>query len=145
MKPRVVLDTNIIVSAALDLREGVDATAPSFCVRMALSAVIDLTLSKALFAEYENVLLRPKFRFSEQVVRQFLRNVRTVARFITPKLLPENAVSDPGDLHVLATAVSGKADFLVTGNRKHFPNSYGKVIVVAPSEFVDIVVGMKLL
>jgi predicted nucleic acid-binding protein len=53
--------------------------------------------------------------------------------------VPMDAVTDPKDRHVLATATAGQADFLVTGNLKHFPRRYEGTGVLSPAEFVEMV------
>ena len=75
MSIRVVLDTNIIVSAALDTQKYlVPHGRPSLCLALALTGDIKLVASEVLLAEYEEVLLRPRFRLPRQRVRDFLRS-----------------------------------------------------------------------
>jgi predicted nucleic acid-binding protein len=53
---RVVLDTNVIVSAVLDKRQ---RGRPSLCLRYALTERVELVVSLPLLAEYRQVLLYP--------------------------------------------------------------------------------------
>lgn len=136
---RVVFDTNVIVSAALASQKGLVAQGrPSLCLQLALAGLVQLTLSTELVTEYEAVLLRPKFAFPRATVRDFLAEIRRSATIIKPaEDLSSELVSDPHDLPILATAVAGTADYLVTGNVKHFPSNYRGVSIVKPRTFLE--------
>jgi uncharacterized protein len=43
---------------------------------------------------------------------------------------------DDSDNRLLECADAADADFLVTGNQKHFPKLFGKTRVVAPRDFL---------
>lgn len=47
---------------------------------------------------------------------------------------------DPDDNHFLECAEAAGADYLVTGNKKHFPSSYKNARVVDAREFLDLIV-----
>jgi predicted nucleic acid-binding protein len=54
-------------------------------------------------------------------------------------LIEKIELPDAGDRHILAAAIHGKADFLVTANIKHFPQKYlasFSIQVVHPDNFV---------
>ena len=71
MTPRVVYDTNVVVSAALKA-----GSIPASLVTLALDRRVRLCLSPVIFAEYEAVLKRPKFAFDPHTVEAFLRDLR---------------------------------------------------------------------
>jgi predicted nucleic acid-binding protein len=50
---------------------------------------------------------------------------------VYPKLV------DPSDEKFIACALAAKADFLITGNTKHFPQSFRSVAIVTPRTFCD--------
>lgn len=130
MISRVVLDTNIIVSAALytDRR-------PALLVRLVLSGAATLIASEYILQEYNDVLHRPRFSLHSKQVSSFVRLLRVNAEIVKPVEIPDGIVSDPSDGPILGTARAGKADFLVTGNSKHFPQKYGQVDIVTANEF----------
>lgn len=66
MTPRVVYDTNVVVSATLKA-----GSIPASLVTLALDRRVRLCLSPIIFAEYEVVLKRPKFAFDAYVVDAF--------------------------------------------------------------------------
>jgi len=134
---RVVLDTNIIVSAALDTQAHlVPHGRPSLCVVLALSGVVTLVASPELLAEYAAVLARPRFKLPPQLVRDYLASIRARTTIAAPAPIPVGLVTDPNDTHVLACAIGGRADFLVTGNVRDFPAHYRRTRIVRPAEFV---------
>jgi putative PIN family toxin of toxin-antitoxin system len=136
MTPRVVLDTNVVVSAVLDQRS---LGRPSLCVRLVLAGRLKLIVSDELLAEYQEVLTRPEFDLDPKQVREFLSKLAAGAESVRPDDLPEDAVKDPRDLSVLATATAGAADYLVTGNRKDFPATYRDIVILKPAEFLEAV------
>jgi predicted nucleic acid-binding protein len=50
------------------------------------------------------------------------------------------ACSDPDDDIFLECAYAALADYLVTGNLKHFPPSWASTLVVTPRSFLDLLV-----
>lgn len=48
------------------------------------------------------------------------------------------ACSDPGDDIFLECAHAACADYLVTGNRKHFPSSWATPLIVTPRRFLEL-------
>jgi putative PIN family toxin of toxin-antitoxin system len=70
---RVVLDTNVLVSAMLT-RQGLEAAV----IELVTGAQITPYLSAAILAEYWEVLRRPKFPFDQQTVRHFLSPLQTI-------------------------------------------------------------------
>lgn len=110
---RAVLDTNIVVSALLF--EG-----PARAARAAWQDRRRMTLlvSKALLAEYIRVLHYPKFRLTPPEIKDLIEE--DVLPLITPVRVtrtPRVVRADPSDNHVLACAVAGRADAIVTGDR----------------------------
>src|ERR1700733_445867 len=78
--------------------------------------------SREILEEYSEVLLRPRFGFSAKDVAALLDLLRGCGNLLDPP--PNAGVSpDPGDDKFIACAGAAKADFLVTGNKRHFPQS----------------------
>jgi uncharacterized protein len=134
MTPRVVYDTNVVVSATLKA-----GSIPASLVSLALDRRVRLCLSPIIFAEYEAVLKRPKFAFDAYVVDAFLRDLRRVAIMVFPTQHVHVAPHEP-DNRFLECAKAAQAQYLVTGNKRHFPfSAFGKTHIVSPSEFARIV------
>ena len=127
---RVVLDTNIIVSACLR-PEG----APATIVELALLGTFTVYLSPNVLGEYREVLARPKFSRQIERITVLLEGIEEVAVVVMPDRRIEIS-PDEEDNRLLECAEAAEADFLVTGNRKHFPESFGATRVVAPRDFL---------
>ena len=129
---RVVLDTNVVVSAHLT-EEGLEATV----LLLALSGKVKLCVSEPILAEYDGVLSRKKFSLDPHRVTRALEKIRAVGRRVRPKRTL-TACPDPEDNRFLECAEAGGADYLITGNKRHFPTRWGKAKVVNAREFLEI-------
>lgn len=130
---KAVYDTNVIVSALLT-SEGI----PAVLLDLAMQHEITLFLSEEILQEYEGVLLRPKFGFSEKLVRRFTRLLKTKSKVVKSRHLGFH-LNDPGDDKFLACALTGKVNYLVTGNTRHFPiPSYKGIQIMSPREFWEV-------
>lgn len=76
---RVVLDTNIIVSALLQ-----PLGPPTEVFLMVLASKIQICLSGSIYAEYEEVIRRPRFRLAEETVVATLETIRARAYWVRP-------------------------------------------------------------
>ncbi len=132
---RVVLDTNIIVSALLQ-----PLGIPAQVFVLALSGVFQLCVSGSLYAEYEEVLSRPKFHLSEETITTALRAIREKGMWVRPTE-SVRACSDLADDMFLECAAAANAQYLVTGNLKHFPTAWAGTRVVTARWLLDIVSG----
>ena len=129
----VVIDTNVLISALLSKHSD------SSTVQV-LNAVFDGTIipvfNDEILAEYDNVLHRPKFKFSDTNIQLLLDTIKTYGVF-AKQLITNEILPDPKDL-VFYEVVMAKQDenaYLVTGNSKHFPK---KPFIVTPNELLDI-------
>jgi len=128
---RVVLDTNVVVSAHLN-SEGYERGV----LDLALSGKLRMFVSEAILREYESVLRRPKFRLKPRSVSHSLLLLRAAARVVAP-YGQINAARDPGDNRFLECAEAAKADYLVTGNKRHFPRQWRQTLIVNARELLE--------
>jgi len=128
---RVVLDTNVVVSAHLN-SEGYERSV----LDLALSGKLKTFVSGTILREYESVLGRPKFRLRPRDVSRSLRLLRSAARLVTP-YRELSVARDPGDNRFLECAEAAKADYLVTGNKRHFPRRWRQTLVVNARELLE--------
>lgn len=129
---KVILDTNIVVSGVLKPN-----SLPDLCLRLGLNKEVQLVFSEEVFAEYSAVLNRPRFNLSSQLIQKTLAELKLVSQVIEPKERLALA-SDPKDNQFLEVALAAKADFLITGNRRHFPAFCSFVEIVTPAEFINL-------
>jgi uncharacterized protein len=113
----VVLDTNIVVSALLT-PQGPPGRVFSMALRNQSS--IQLCVSAEVFAEYEEVLNRPKFNFTISAIEAALGSFREKGFWVKPTG-KVSICDDPDDDIFLECAEAAAADYLVTGNPRHFP------------------------
>ena len=114
---------------------------PAAVLRALLTEHVTLCFDERIVSEYRDVLTRAKFSFDRALVDELLDFFESAG---SPALAAPLAVDlpDPWDQMFIEVAVSSGADFLVTGNLKHFPEKAREgVKVVSPREFLDVLVG----
>ena len=103
-----------------------------------------LVLSRYVIQETAAVLARPKVRagraYTPEEVARYCRDLLAVAELVGELPDIDAVPNDPKDNPVVATAVAGKADYLVTGDRAHLLplDEYRGVRMVSPREFLDL-------
>ena len=109
--PRAVIDTNVFIRALLK------SPSAYSILEALLTAKFQLVIAEPLLAELAEVFSRPKFRRVIDVIaaRELLALIVERAEVVEPALNPP-ACRDPDDEIVLAIAIAGKADFIVTGD-----------------------------
>lgn len=133
-KIRVVLDTNVVVSAHLNA-EGYER----HVLDLVLARKLQLFVSQPILEEYEGVLRRPKFAIQPRQIARSLRMLRAASRVV--RLVRELDITrDAADNRFLECADAAKADYLVTGNKRHFPRQWRQTLVVNAREFLEWVV-----
>ena len=132
---RVVLDTNIIVSALLQ-----PLGPPAQVFVRAIGGSIQLCISGSVYAEYEEVISRPRLQRSEEIVAAALYAIRAKGFWVRPTEAIR-ACSDPDDDIFLECAHAAQANYLVTGNLKHFPTSWSGTQIVTARRLLDAISG----
>jgi putative PIN family toxin of toxin-antitoxin system len=131
--PSVVLDTNILVSANIN-----PLGLEQFVYSLALQQSLWPFVSEPILLEYETVLSRPKFRFPHEKVAESINQIRKNSTLIVPTSTLSIS-SDERDNRFLECAESSGADYLVTGNRRHFPDAWKTTRIVSARELVESV------
>jgi putative PIN family toxin of toxin-antitoxin system len=129
---RLVIDTNVLVSAAIK-PAGLQRTV----FLIAISNPARLYVSHSILEEYSEVLARPELRIRKGLRLQLLQLIKNRAHTVVPTRQLE-ATTDPADNIFVECADASRADYLVTGNQKHFPRFWKKTKVVTPREFVSL-------
>jgi putative PIN family toxin of toxin-antitoxin system len=129
---RVVLDTNVVVSALLN-PQGLPARA--FLATISGRAA-SLCLSADIYSEYEEVIRRPKFNRSPDLIEQTLHAIRKNARWVKPSETVRTC-SDPDDDIFLECCQAARAHYLVTGNVQDFPSEWAGTRIVTARRFLD--------
>jgi len=115
MKPRIVIDTNVVVSA-LKSRHG----AANRLLHLIGTKKIVHSLSVPLVLEYEEVLKRLLPSMGEQNLNYLLDYLCTTSQDTKIYYLWRPILKDPKDDMVLELAVASNSDFIITYNQKDF-------------------------
>lgn len=134
MARRVVLDTNVVVSA-LRSRRGASAV---LMLKVGTGSFTHC-LSVASLLEYESALKREEsgVELSWEAIDDILDYLAATAALQEIFFLWRPLLPDPADDHVLEVAVAGGCDAIVTYNRRHFRGAerFG-IRIVTPGEFL---------
>lgn len=129
----LVIDTNVLVSAALE-PNGLQRTV----FLLATTKPARWYVSRPIMEEYAAVLARPELKIRKNLRLQFIQLIKNHTYSVTPSQLPQFTI-DPDDNIFLECADAARADYLVTGNQRHFPRFWKKTKVINSREFLDIV------
>lgn len=132
---RVVIDTNVLISAAL-LDDSVPARARNHAIRYG-----QLVATEQTFAELTGRLLEPKFdRYVSRATREtFLKRLQPIIE-IVPVIQVVRACRDPRDDMFLEAAVNGRADAVVTGDKDLLAlHPFAGIAIVTPSNYLAMV------
>jgi len=129
---RLVIDTSVLISAAIK-PAGLQRTV----LLLAITKPARLYVSRSILQEYGEVLARPELKIRKGLRQQFLQLIKNHSYIVAPTQQLE-VTGDPDDNIFLECADAAKADYLVTGNQKHFPKFWKKTKVITPREFVGL-------
>lgn len=130
---RIVLDTNVLVSAMLTGGGTAD-----MALQLVLMGDAVLLVDSRILAEYDDVTARPKFAFGEAERRALLDALAAIAEPVVARPM-RLTLPDPDDRMFVEVAVAGAADAIVTGNVRHYLPSRGTLPVpaISPRTFVN--------
>ena len=130
--PRVVLDSNVLISA---LHFG---GKPEELLLLANQASIELFLSSFILEETARIL-KEKLGWKEREVRDALAIIKAVATLVQPTMALNVIPHDEADNRVLECAVEARADFLVTGDKRHLLplRRYKGIQILTPRDCLD--------
>jgi len=133
---RVVFDTSVLYSAILKPK-----SLPAAVFDFVTSGLLIPCVSPAVLAEYRDVLLeRPALRPYARQAQHVLDIVASVALEVTPS--QRLRISDhESDNRFYECADAASADYIITGNLKHFKYSHKNTQVVSPRQFMELMAG----
>ena len=117
MTRKVIIDTNVLVSALLSSR---DDSATVIMLMLLLDGHSIPVITDRIFSEYGEVLRRKKFRFPEESVSVLLDEIRKKSKMINPTISDVD-LPDEKDRPSLDALLAEDDTVLITGNLKHFP------------------------
>jgi len=135
MKYYAVIDTNVLVSAMLKWN-----SVPGKIMELVFTGTLVPLLNEHIVNEYREVLSRPKFHLTENIIKNIIDEINRFGICIEAKKI-DITLPDPKDrvfYEVVMEERKSEEAYLVTGNIRHFPaESY----VVTPRQMMDIIIG----
>ena len=128
-----VIDTNVLVSAMLKWN-----SVPGNILELSFNKTIIPLLNSEIIKEYREVLSRPKFHLTNDIIDTVINELENVGVYIDATKL-DITLPDPKDLifyEIVMTKRNQDDAYLITGNIKHFP---AKPYVVTPRQMLDII------
>ena len=133
---KVFLDTNVIVSAT---------ATRGLCADVFREVLLshELIVSEQLFIEVSRVL-SAKFGASAEIIENVIRILKQDTIFSQPSDPPDVTIQDRDDLLILASALAGKAEVLVTGDKElQALGSIHNLEIISPRQFWEKIVGQQ--
>lgn len=129
---RVVIDTGIVVSAAIR-----DRTPEEVVLFVAESKDFEWIVSPSILKEYNEVLARRKFGLTEEILAEWHRTFQIFTTIVEPELTIEFA-RDRKDAIFLECAIASEAKYLITGD-KDFEDAdrSTKITIISVSQFLE--------
>jgi putative PIN family toxin of toxin-antitoxin system len=131
---RIVLDTNVVVSAAIK-----PGGPEEFIVELVAAHELALYASTAVIAEYETVFARPKFAHIDPTrIARLLELLKDEAVLVIPRELVTESRDEP-DNRFLECAETAGAEYLITGNKRDFPERWKSTRVMNARELLRLI------
>lgn len=129
---KVVLDTNILISAILF------GGKPRRILNLALRGEIKVCVSEPILEELKGVLRRPKFGFGAEVIQTILTELIGLADFVHPSQKIKIVAEDSDDNRIIECALEARADYIITGD-SHLLNlvRFKDILIVTPDKFLE--------
>ena len=135
---RAILDTNVLLSGFLWRQ------APHTLLEHVRRGALTLVTSPALLDELAEVLSRSKFDTilvrSHTSRQRTLDELQRLAEMVEPSPLPQPACRDPDDDEVLAAALAGQVDLIVSGDNDLLGlKQYRNIPILSPADALGFI------
>jgi putative PIN family toxin of toxin-antitoxin system len=129
---KVVLDTNVIVSALLNTNG-----TPANILALVLNGKIKLLYDNRIIFEYIDVLSRKEFGFDRETIDDMIGYFKTEGEFVNSEHIATQFI-DETEKKFYEVHKAGEARYLITGNIKHYPR---EDTIIIPKIFLEIFSG----
>lgn len=130
---RIVLDTNVLISAAVK-----PLGRQALVINLVAFRAVELFVSEAVLAEYREVFSRPKFaRLPAADVATLLALIEAEATMVTPTARLEISKHD-SDNRFYECADAAQADYIVTGNTRHFTKPHKNTQIISGRGLLEL-------
>jgi putative PIN family toxin of toxin-antitoxin system len=130
---KVVLDTNIFLSGLIFPK-----SKPSLILSLARKREFETYCSIFIIREIK-LVLADKFGFDEKTINQFAEELLQFVIVIDPHKKVNIISAKKDDNRILECALSAKADYLITGDKKHILplRKIGTIKTINASDFIE--------
>ena len=125
---KVALDTNVIVSAFINTNG-----TPAKILSLVLGGKIKMLYDNRILFEYYDVLSRKEFGFDSETIRNMMDFFKHEGEFVNAEPVTTK-FADETDIKFYEVSKTGDAQYLITGNIKHFPKDDS---IITPKEFLE--------
>jgi len=133
---RIVLDTNVIVSAL------VFGGVPRGVLELAESGQCELFYSRPIQTEVRRVLAE-KFDWPQAMLQQALPVLWAIGTLVSPRITLNAVPADPDDSRILECAVEASAQAIVSGDHDLLAlQTYNSIRIVTPRQFLQLFVAL---
>mgnify|MGYP001613833053 CR=1 FL=1 len=131
---KITVDTNTLISATITKGNEFEL------LRLARLGRIKLILSPQILKEFKEVISRPKFGFSQEQINNALKQIINVSSIVMPSIKVNIIKDDPEDNKILECAVSGKVDYIVSGDSHLLKlGEYESIKIVRTTDILKLV------
>lgn len=125
---RIVLDTNVLIAAAFARSPYVEEI-----INLALTGHVRIIISPFIIKELQRKLV-DKFGYPKPQAEAFVQGVGKIGKFVSDTAMITARLTDPDDYPIIATALNGKAQLIVTKDRILLrQKQYGAIGIIDPS------------
>ena len=126
---KIVLDTNVLIAALI--ARGVCHELLEHCVLRHKLFTSDFILNET------QEKLREKFGYSVELASEAMNLLRSRMELVVPSELEQQVCRDPDDDNILAAAISGKCDCIITGDKDLLVlKSHEGMEILSPRDFI---------
>jgi uncharacterized protein len=125
---KIVLDTNVLIAAFI---------ARGFCHQLLEHCVRhhDLVTSEFILDEIQEKLIE-KFKYTSEIAEELVSLLRSRMEIVLPKVLDTPVCRDADDDNILATAVAGNCECIITGDKDLLVlKQFKGISILNPSDF----------
>ncbi len=130
---KLVLDTNVLVSALISTGGN-----PALLLDKAGESYT-LYISKDILTEFEAVISRDKFDFTDKEIITIIEAVISFSEVVNPAIKLDVIKSDPDDNKILECAVACEASYIVSGDRHLLElKEYSGIKIITPKAALEL-------
>ena len=130
---KIVPDTNVLISAVIS--NGYEFE----LLKLAKLEKLHLIISYEILWEFEEVIKRPKFGFSPEQILNAIEQIKSISEIIETSIKLDIVKRDPDDNKVIETALEGKADYIISGDKDLLDlKEHNSIKIINAREFLEV-------